>query len=240
MVLAKIRLLLQNGTTHIQDSLIELQSMLDLMKKHTGAQVDSCLKSKQNETSAMAEKALHQMVVCGYALIGHDPTQAVGKVVALKSMIKQGVKPSPIIKSSMMEITGKLLEGVVDLTKLMAHGAMHEACLIEVVKTLEDEAFDIIKNLRDCAYGNNSYFDDINNYLSENNATVLDIGRKLKTLDTDKNKNTSDVNEMKELLRRMVLENNKTDVDKKLKDKLLQLQDDIKFNDANDISIIYT
>ncbi|CAG5033958.1 unnamed protein product [Parnassius apollo] len=269
MVLLKIKLLLQNGTTHIQDSLMELQSMLDLMKKHTGIQVDSCLKSKQNDTSAMAEKALHQMVVCGYALIGQDPTRAVGKVVALKDMIKQGVKPinakrkeidallklcghehdslknvikcviskSPIIKASMMEITGKLIEGVVELTKLMAHGAMHEACLIEVVKTLEDEAFDLIKEVKDCAYGNNSYFDQIDNYLNENNATVLDIERKLKTVDTDRNKNTSNVNEMKEMLQRMVLEDKKKDVDKKLKDKLLKLRNDIKFNDANDISI---
>lgn len=56
-------------------------------------QVDTCLKDRQNETSAMAEKALHQMVVCGYALIGHDPGRAVARVVDLKSMIKQGVQP---------------------------------------------------------------------------------------------------------------------------------------------------
>lgn len=39
MVLIKIKLLLQNGTTYIQDSLAELQGMLELMKRHTGEQV---------------------------------------------------------------------------------------------------------------------------------------------------------------------------------------------------------
>lgn len=41
----------------------------------------------------LAEKALHQMVVCGYALIGHDPAQAVHSVMSLKNMIRQGIKP---------------------------------------------------------------------------------------------------------------------------------------------------
>lgn len=52
-----------------------------------------CLQKKQNETSVLAEKALHQMVVCGYALIGHDPAQAVHSVLALKNMIRTGIKP---------------------------------------------------------------------------------------------------------------------------------------------------
>ncbi|CAH0724045.1 unnamed protein product, partial [Brenthis ino] len=93
MVLIKIKLLLQNGTLHIQDRLSEIQQTLDLMRSHAGDKVDKCLNEKQNQTSALAEKALHQMVVCGYALIGQDPTQAVGKVVAIKDMIKLGVKP---------------------------------------------------------------------------------------------------------------------------------------------------
>ena len=37
------------------------------------------------------------MVVCGYALIGQDPAQAVTKVMILKNMIKLGVKPVKII-----------------------------------------------------------------------------------------------------------------------------------------------
>lgn len=55
--------------------------------------MDVCLATHQNETTALAEKALHQMVVCGYALIGHDPAQAVRKVMMLKNMINVGLKP---------------------------------------------------------------------------------------------------------------------------------------------------
>ncbi|KPJ06979.1 hypothetical protein RR48_11478 [Papilio machaon] len=266
IVLMKIRLLLQNGTAHIQDSLAELQSMLDLMRQHAGEQqVDTCLKDKQNETTALAEKALHQMVVCGYALIGQDPSQAVSRVVDLKNMIRQGVKPihakkseidqllkvcghdhdslknvikcviskSPIIKVSMMEITGKLIEGVVELTKLMAHGAMHEACLIEVVKTLEDEAFDVITKVKFCAYGNSTYFDNVNSYIAENNATVLDFEKKIPE-DLIEYNNISNTSEMKELLRRMVQESKNKEIDEKLKEKFLKLQN--KFDETNDIS----
>ncbi|XP_068623251.1 uncharacterized protein [Battus philenor] len=268
MVLLKIRLLLQNGTAHIQDGLVELQSTLETMRQHTGEQVDVCLKKKQKETAATAERALHQMVVCGYALIGQQPARALRRVLELKAMIRRGVRPisankreidqlikscghehdslkdvikcviskSPIIKTSMMEITGKLIEGVVELTKLMAHGAMHEACLIEVVKTLEDEAFEIVSSVKDCAYGNYSYFDDVNNYLAENNATVLDV-QKTKVANEALNR-TGDVGDaaaMKEMLRRMVLENNQKEIDDKLKEKILKLQSHT-FNDANEIA----
>lgn len=50
-------------------------------------------------TSGLAEKALHQMVVCGYALIGHDPAQAVQSVLALKAMIREGIKPVRLLYS---------------------------------------------------------------------------------------------------------------------------------------------
>ncbi|XP_022825950.1 uncharacterized protein LOC111356000, partial [Spodoptera litura] len=93
MVLMKIKLLLKNGTLHIQDRLSELQDMLDVIKGHGEKELDTCLQKKQNETSVLAEKALHQMVVCGYALIGHDPAQAVHSVLALKNMIRTGIKP---------------------------------------------------------------------------------------------------------------------------------------------------
>lgn len=115
------------------------------------------------------------------------------------------IQQSPIIKTSMMEITGKLIEGIVELTKMMSQGAMHEACLIEVVKTLEDEAFDLIRNVKDCAYGNYSYFDDVNNYLTFNNATVLDID-KIKETDLQVNKNISEAGNVEELLRKMMVE----------------------------------
>lgn len=75
-----------------------------------------------------------------------------------------------------MDITTKLIEGVVDLTKLMAHGAMHEACLIEVVKTTEDEAFELVKKIRNCTSGIEAK-DELDKFMAENNATVLDIIR---------------------------------------------------------------
>lgn len=59
--------------------------------------MERCLLDKQNDTSALAEKALHQMVICGYALIGHDPAQAVKNVIGLKEMIKQGIQPASAI-----------------------------------------------------------------------------------------------------------------------------------------------
>lgn len=61
-------------------------------------QVDECLLKKQNATAALAEKALHQMVVCGYALIGHDPAQAMRNVIELKNMINTGLKPVSVSK----------------------------------------------------------------------------------------------------------------------------------------------
>ncbi|XP_026330232.1 uncharacterized protein LOC113237788 [Hyposmocoma kahamanoa] len=181
-VLTKIKLLLQNGTSHIQDKLVELQDALDIMKKEKAELVDECLMKKQNDTAALAEKALHQMVVCGYALIGHDPAQAMRNVIELKNMINTGLKPiyeqrqeiynlikicghdhdslkkvikcviskSPQIKSAMMGVSAKLVDGVVQLTKLMAHGAMHEACLIEVIRTVEEEAFVLVKKVKKC------------------------------------------------------------------------------------------
>lgn len=134
----------------------------------------------------------------------------------------------------MMEITGKLIEGVVELTKLMAHGAMHEACLIEVVKTLEDEAFDVITKVKYCAFGNSSYFDDINNYIADNNATVLDIDNKTKPEDLIEYKNISNTSEMKELLRRMVQESKNKEIDEKLKEKFIKLQNE--FDETNGIT----
>lgn len=73
-----------------------------------------------------------------------------------------------------MDVTGKLIDGVVKLTKLMAHGAMHEACLIEVVKTIEDEAFTLVKDVKHCAYGTNSD-EEVQKYIEDNNATVVEI-----------------------------------------------------------------
>ncbi|XP_053605571.1 uncharacterized protein LOC128672448 [Plodia interpunctella] len=208
IVLMKIKMLLQNGTNHIQDRLLELQTLLETIKKDTDSEIDACLQDRQNETSALAEKALHQMVVCGYALIGHDPTEAVKNVIQMKNMIKEGLTPiykqksevynllkvcghehdtlkkvvkcviskSPVIKSAMMDVTSKLIDGVVDLTKLMAHGAMHEACLIEVVKSIEDEAFLIVNKVKGCSYGNSTkVLEETKKYIKNNNATVLNF-----------------------------------------------------------------
>ncbi|CAG9580206.1 unnamed protein product [Danaus chrysippus] len=226
MVLTKIKLLLQNGTQHIQDKLAHIQETLNMMKVNGENQVESCLSKKQNETSGLAEKALHQMVVCGYALIGQDPGQAVRKVALLKNMIGQGIKPlleqkkeiyrllkvcghdhdslkkvikcviskSPLIKSTMMEISGKLIDGVVDLTKLMAHGAMHEACLIEVIKTIEDEASELVKEIGKCAFGDTNHV--VDNFINENNATILDVYKKYN--------NGTKVPEMQEMLTKML------------------------------------
>lgn len=49
-----------------------------------------------------------------------------------------------------MGVSAKLVDGVVQLTKLMAHGAMHEACLIEVIRTVEEEAFALVKKVKKC------------------------------------------------------------------------------------------
>ncbi|XP_035440770.2 uncharacterized protein LOC118269660 [Spodoptera frugiperda] len=293
MVLMKIKLLLKNGTLHIQDRLTELQDMLDVIKGHGEKELEVCLQKKQNETSVLAEKALHQMVVCGYALIGHDPAQAVHSVLALKNMIRTGIKPiydkkhevygllkvcghdhdtlkkvikcviskSPVIKSAMMDVTGKLIDGVVSLTKLMAHGAMHEACLIEVIRNIEDEAFTLVESVRVCVYTNNTFMQEVKDYIKDNNATVLDIERKDKSkkkekdetdekdTDLDKDKETKtvdkegtekptkeeDVKHMKELIRRMLADNKANDIDSSFKTKLAKLQQDLAAVDANEL-----
>ncbi|XP_073952779.1 uncharacterized protein [Choristoneura fumiferana] len=264
MVLVKIKILLQNGTSHIQDRLHELQAQLEAIRNSTGTELETCLKAQQNVTTALAEKTLHQMVVCGYALIGHDPAQAVSAVVAMKDMIKTRLKPiyeqkkdvygllklcghdhdtlkkvikcviskSPLIKSAMMDVTGKLIDGVVELTKLMAHGAMHEACLIEVIKSVEDEAFDLVRNVRDCAFGNKTLDAEARNFIKENNATVLDITPIFHPIDGNK----KEVVEMKDLLRRMLNDDNGKDLDKRFKKKLKKLQKDLTSVDKNVIS----
>ncbi|KAG6457026.1 uncharacterized protein LOC115447907 isoform X2 [Manduca sexta] len=267
LVLIKIKMLLQNGTVHIQDRLAELQDLLDGMKQTNQIQVEQCLVEQQNATAALAEKALHQMVVCGYALIGHDPAHAVRTVIALKDMIKQGLMPiyeqkrelygslktcghnheslkkvikcviskSPLIKTAMMEVTGKLIEGVVDLTKLLAHGAMHEACLIEVIKTVEDAAFDLIAHVRKCVYHNDTTA-EVESYLLENNATILDIDNKKKDDSRPSvQENIEEVQEMKDLIRRMLTDKGK-ELDKRFKRKLIKLQQDLKSVDTNDVA----
>ncbi|XP_045514819.1 uncharacterized protein LOC123708248 [Pieris brassicae] len=246
MVLIKIRLLLQNGTQHIQEKLLQLQSVMDMIRSHGDEEVEKCLVDKQNATSALAEKALHQMVICGYALIGQDPSKAIRTVANLKSMIRDGIKPineqkseiydllracghdhvslkkvikcviskSPLMKSTMMEITGKLIDGVVDLTKQMAHGAMHEACLIEVIRSIEDEALHVIESVKKCAFKNISFI-ELDNFIAENNATVLDIENK-----------KENVSEVESLLRKVLEKDNANDMDT-LKVKLKELHKDL-------------
>ncbi|XP_063628538.1 uncharacterized protein LOC134800028 isoform X1 [Cydia splendana] len=256
MVLVKIQLLLQNGTTHILDRLSDLQGQLEEIRKSTGTELDTCLKERENETAQLAEKAMHQMVVCGYALIGHNPTQAVGAVITLKNMIKTRLQPvraqkkeldellkacghehnslkkvikcviaqSPMVKAAMMDVTSQLMQGVVELTKVLAHGAMHEACLIEVIRTVEDEALGLVSKVRNCAFGN--FTEEANKFIEENNATVLDIPtRKNRKIKVDPNK--KEVVEMKQLIRRMLSESNVDDLDKRFKKKLKKLQEDL-------------
>ncbi|KAJ2947224.1 hypothetical protein O0L34_g16933 [Tuta absoluta] len=213
-VLTRIKLLLHNGTTRIQERLLILQNTMDAMRNDSETEVNQCLLDHQNETTTLAEKALHQMVVCGYALIGHDPAQAVRNVVQLKDTIKQGLKPlyeqkdevnkllkvcgheqdslkkvikcviskSPELKSAMMGVSGKLIDGVTHLTKQMAHGAMHEACLIEVINTAQEEAFALLNKVKACAHNNEktdrAVADEVEKYIKENNATVLDTKSK--------------------------------------------------------------
>ncbi|KAJ0177567.1 hypothetical protein K1T71_006440 [Dendrolimus kikuchii] len=262
MVLAKIKILLQNGTSQIQDKVTDLEEMLDKIKAYGEKEMDQCMTEQQNATAALAEKALHQMVVCGYALIGHDPTQAVRSVMALKSMIKNSLAPinerktevydllkvcghdhdtlkkvvkcviskSPLIKSAMMEVTNKLLEGTVDLTKQMAHGAMHEACLIEVIKNIEDEAVQLVNEIRNCVYKNVTVIEDTEKFIEENNATVIDVGNKIDATESIEVKNSEsdkDVKEMKDILRRMLSENKGKELDKKFKKKLKKLQKEL-------------
>ncbi|XP_060802190.1 uncharacterized protein LOC132902157, partial [Amyelois transitella] len=254
MVLMKIKLLLQNGTNHIQDRLADLQNLLETIKKDVDNEVDACLLARQNETAALAEKALHQMVVCGYALIGHDPTEAVKNVIQMKNMIKEGLTPiydqkpeiynllkvcghehdtlkkvvkcviskSPVIKSAMMDVTSKLIQGVVELTKLMAHGAMHEACLIEVVKSVEDEAFVIVDKVKGCSYGNSTdVLNETEKYIKDNNATVLNLD----------GKDTSNNNGVQEILKKML-----TPGDANLKNELTNLNAELGSIASNFIS----
>lgn len=168
---------------------------------------------------------------------------------------------SPVIKSAMMDVTGKLIDGVVSLTKLMAHGAMHEACLIEVIRNIEDEAFTLVESVRVCVYTNNTFMQEVKDYIKDNNATVLDIERKDKSkkkekdetdekdTDLDKDKETKtvdkegtekptkeeDVKHMKELIRRMLADNKANDIDSSFKTKLAKLQQDLAAVDANEL-----
>lgn len=136
----------------------------------------------------------------------------------------------------MMDVTGKLIDGVVSLTKLMAHGAMHEACLIEVIRSIEDEALLLVEDIRKCSYTNNTFNDEINNYIKENNATILDIpNKRAKETTGNGTLDLKDTKEMKELLRRMLADNKVQELDSSFKSKLLKLTDDIGTVDANQI-----
>lgn len=130
----------------------------------------------------------------------------------------------------MMEVTGKLIEGVVDLTKLMAHGAMHEACLIEVIKTTENDAFKLVKTVRSCVYGNET-LPDVKAYIKDNNATVLDIDNRKNKINVDDN--DENVKEMKNLLRRMLAADKSQNLDKHFKKKLVKLQKDLGSENDN-------
>lgn len=151
-----------------------------------------------------------------------------------------------------MDVTGKLIEGVVSLTKLMAHGAMHEACLIEVIRNIEDEAFGLVENVKVCVYSNNTFMKEANDYVKQNNATVLDVPKKEKVKDK-KPDNTeipkitetsvkpvrppkdSDIKHMKDLIRRMLSENKVSDLDSTFKNKLIKLQQDLAAVETNEI-----
>lgn len=132
----------------------------------------------------------------------------------------------------MMEVTGKLIDGVVELTKLMAHGAMHEACLIEVIKSVEDEAFELLRSVRDCAFGNKTLDAEASKFINDNNATVLDIPPREVKIDGNK----KEVVEMKDLIRRMLNDDNGKDLDKRFKKKLKKLQKDLTSVDKNTIT----
>lgn len=143
-----------------------------------------------------------------------------------------------------MEVTNKLLEGTVDLTKKMAHGAMHEACLIEVIRSVEDEALQLINEIRSCVYKNVTVLEDTEKFIEnteifvdENNATVIDIGNKIdgtefKEINADNNK---DIKKMKEILRRMLSESGGREWDKKFKKQLKKLQKELKSVDVDKI-----
>lgn len=125
-----------------------------------------------------------------------------------------------------MEITGKLIEGVVELTKLMAHGAMHEACLIEVIKSTEDEAISLVKKVKYCTYRNHTQ-KEIDNYLEDNNATVIQVTER------STNDEKEQVHEMQGLLRKMLTDNEGKDLDTSFKQKLIKLQQDLGQVDEN-------
>lgn len=125
-----------------------------------------------------------------------------------------------------MEVTGKLINGVVDLTRLMAHGAMHEACLIEVIKSIEDEAAEIVKTVKTCAFGN-EYFSNIEKYISDNNATVLDIPNEANK------KNGNLTKQMKNILKKMMEGKDGNSLDDLFKSKLMKLQNDLDTGDVN-------
>lgn len=135
----------------------------------------------------------------------------------------------------MMEITGLLIDGVVDLTKMMAHGAMHEACLIEVIKTTEDEAFKLLNTVNNCIHKNET-LPDVQKYIEENNATVLDIDHRKNKLNIDEK--DENVTEMKKLIRRMLSDNKGQDLDKRFKKKLVKLQKDLGSTNDNQIDNI--
>lgn len=91
----------------------------------------------------------------------------------------------------MMGVSAKLVDGVVQLTKLMAHGAMHEACLIEVIRTVEDEAFTLVKKVKKCVERGGVIIDDeditppsiddeVKKYMQDDNATVLVLDNKVR------------------------------------------------------------
>ncbi|XP_028167994.1 uncharacterized protein LOC114358277 [Ostrinia furnacalis] len=134
----------------------------------------------------------------------------------------------------MMDVTGKLIDGVVGLTKLMAHGAMHEACLIEVIKTTEEEAFQLVYKIRNCVNGNQTYNQEyVDRFIEENNATVIDVDKREPKKDKHKSdKPKSDVND---IIRRMLAENN-DELQPSLKQKLAKLQSDLGSMNTNLIS----
>lgn len=143
----------------------------------------------------------------------------------------------------MMDITSRLIEGVVSLTKLMAHGAMHEACLIEVIKTTEDEAFDLVNEVKSCVYGNSTVVQqEVAKFIAENNATILDIDDKKyphKKQKTEKKKLKKKKNsDIKDMIRRMIAETDDKFEDADLKKKLEQLHKDLNSNNnliSNDV-----
>lgn len=147
-------------------------------------------------------------------------------------MIITCVFQSPIIKTSMMDVTGKLIDGVIQLTKLMAHGAMHEACLIEVVKTIEEEAITLVDGVRTCVYGNDTTTvnDEVKKYLDADNATVIDVPNREDKLE---NSNNTEVAQMKDLIRRMLDKDEK--IDNKFKNKLKNLEKHLLNSGVNQV-----